>query len=679
MDESHEHSEISHNAHVDRAHKSDVDHSSHKGHGANHRGNMTKDLKNRFWVSALLTIPILLLSPLIQNLFGFSLVIAGSDLILFISSSAIFFCGGFPFLTGSVEELRRKDPAMMTLIALAISISYIYSLAVLLGFESEPFFFELATLIDIMLIGHYLEMKSIISAGKALEGLARLLPDTAHLIKGGKMTDIRTNDLKPGDRILIKAGERIPVDGLVLEGASYVDESMLTGESLPVKKEAGNKVVAGSLNGDGVMEVNLEKSGEGTYLNKVMELVREAQASKSRTRRLADRAARLLTFIAIISGSSTFIFWYLNGRSLSFAVERMAAVMVIACPHALGLAIPLVSSISGGLLAKKGLIIKDKAAFEEARGVTAVLFDKTGTLTEGTFEVISVNIIDDSFDETALIGLAAALEEKSEHPIAKAILKRALALSVRPSAAADAQVIKGVGIKGLVDGREVMLTSKRYAKEHNLTLANAEDEGAETLVYVIVSGRPAGVISLADRIRTESYRAIESLKAAGIKSFMLTGDNERVAKAVSAELALNGYFAEVLPHEKRDKVIELQAQGEIVAMTGDGINDAPALSTANVGIAIGSGTEIVALAADIILVKSRPSDVPLLISFSKKTFGKMIENLVWATGYNVIAIPLAAGLLIGKGILLAPATGAALMSLSTIIVAVNARRLSVER
>jgi P-type Cu2+ transporter len=653
--------------------------STHSGQHHDHHKMMMQDFKKRLIVSAIVTIPILILSPLIQKPLGLSIAFTGDKYVLFILSSFIFFYGGWPFLKGIFSELEQKRPGMMTLIALAISVAYFYSAAVVFGLQGKFFFWELATLIDVMLLGHWIEMRSVLGASKALEKLAQLMPDTAHIIKNGKIIDVKSVELKKDDIILVKAGEKIPADGIIVKGNSYIDESMLTGESKPVKKAINNKVIGGSVNGDGVLEIKVIGTGEESYLNKVIHLVKEAQESKSKTQRLADKAANWLTLIAITVGVSTFTFWIIYGSEFSFAIERMATVMVIACPHALGLAIPLVSAVSTTLSAKNGLLIRNRTAFENSRKITTIVFDKTGTLTEGKFGVTTISIFDKNYNEKKIIELASSLERNSEHPIAKGIIDKAKQIGAEDAKATDFKVMKGEGIEGKVSGKTVKLVSQKYLTKNNVNIPTSEIDDSGTLVYVIVNNKAVGVITLADKIRPESYEAIRQLQESGIKCWMLTGDNKIIAKTVSDKLKLDGFYAEVLPHEKLEKVKELQSKGEFVAMTGDGINDAPALAQADVGIAIGSGTDVAAETADIILVNSNPKDVVSLILFGKATYNKMIQNLFWATGYNVFAIPLAAGVLYGYGILISPAIGAALMSLSTVIVAINANFLKVKR
>jgi Cu2+-exporting ATPase len=667
-------------SHEGMKHEHHEGHSGHKGHDhSDHHRMMMTDFKRRFFVSLVVSMPVLILSPLIQKLFRLSITFPGDKYVLFTLSAFVFLYGGWPFLKGIVTEVGAKRPGMMTLIALAITVAFVYSSAVVFGLKGKFFFWELVTLIDVMLLGHWLEMKSVLGASRALEKLAQLMPAEAHLIKGNDIVTVNISDLKTGDKVLIKAGEKIPSDGIIVKGEGYVDESMLTGESKPVKKGKGAKLIGGAVNGDAIFEIIVEGTGEESYLSKVINLVKEAQESKSKTQRLADKAALWLTIIAITVGTATLVGWLVYGnRDFAFAVERMATVMVITCPHALGLAIPLVTAVSTSLSAKNGLLIRNRTAFENSRKITTIVFDKTGTLTEGSFGVNSIKIFDNKYDEKKLVGLAASLEKSSEHPIAKGILTKTKQLGIKPSEVKNFKVLKGEGVSGSVAAKKVMVVSPGYLKKNNIKLPH-EDDAAATTVFVIVNNKLAGSISLSDKVRDESVDAIRQLKDAGIECWMLTGDNEKVAKAVSEKIGLDGYFAEVLPHQKQEKVKELQAKGEYVAMTGDGVNDAPALAQADVGIAVGSGTDIAAETADIILVNSNPKDVTSLILFGKATYRKMVQNLLWATGYNVVAIPLAAGVLYGQGIIISPAIGAALMSLSTVIVAVNAKFLKVSR
>ncbi|MBS3773230.1 MAG: cadmium-translocating P-type ATPase [Candidatus Thermoplasmatota archaeon] len=643
--------------------------------GRDHHRHMLQDFRRRFLVSLAATLPVLALSPTIQDWLGFTLEFQGSVYVLFAVSSFLFFYGGWPFLHGLYRELTERRPGMMTLIAVAISVAYFYSTAVVFGLPGKYFFWELATLIDVMLLGHWVEMRSVMSASRALEKLAQLMPDVAHRVTDGDTEDVSVDELQTGDRLLVKPGEKIPADGVVVEGDSYVNEAMLTGESTPVHKQKDSEVIGGAINGDGSLEVEVQHTGDDTYLSKVITLVEEAQASQSQTQRLADRAAFWLTVIALTAGFATLTAWLFAGKSFVFSIERMATVMVITCPHALGLAIPLVVAVSTTLSARNGLLIRNRTAFENARKITTVVFDKTGTLTEGSFAVTMVQPLSDEYDEEALLRLAASLERRSEHPIAGAVIDMAEQRDVEPAEATDFQAVKGQGIQGEVDGHVVAIVSPSYLEEQGIERRESMERDAATVVYVLVDGTPAGVIALSDTLRPQSKEAVQRLKKAGIECWMLTGDTESVAASVAEELNLDGYFAGVLPHEKQEKVKALQERDAVVAMTGDGINDAPALAQADVGIAIGSGTDVAAETADIILVDSDPMDVASLILFGEATYGKMVQNLLWATGYNVVAIPLAAGVLYNQGIVISPAAGAILMSLSTIIVAVNARLL----
>ncbi len=655
--------------------------SDHNQPGHDHHRMMLKDYRLRFYISLFVSIPVLTLSPLIQKYLGFSLRFTADKYVLLALSSFVFFYGGWPFLKGIVSEIKKRQPGMMMLVALAISVAYFYSVAVVFGLEGKYFFWELVTLIDVMLLGHWLEMRSILGASRALEKLAQLMPSEAHLIKeDGEVVNISIGDLKKGDSVLIKAGEKVPSDGIILKGKGYMDESMLTGESKPVRKNPGDQLIGGSVNGDTVFEIKIRNTGADSYLAKVINLVKEAQAAKSKTQKLADVAAMWLTIVSIAIGVSTFTFWIIYSHDFAFAVERMATVMVIACPHALGLAIPLVVAVSTSLSAKNGLLIRNRTAFENSRKISTVVFDKTGTLTEGKFGVSDITVLDPEMNEKKFIQLAASLERNSEHPIAKGILAKAKELGVAGLTVSNFKVLKGEGVEGKVDDRQIKIVSPGYLKKQGLTTPTQADAGkTATQIFMLEGNNILGSISLADKIRAESFEAIKQLQKIGIKCWMLTGDNKDIAADVSQTLNLDGYFAEVLPHEKQEKVKELQAKGEFVAMTGDGINDAPALAQADVGIAIGSGTDIAAETADIILVNSNPMDVTSLVLFGKATYAKMMQNLFWATGYNVIAIPLAAGVLYGVGIVISPAFGAALMSVSTIIVAINARFLKIKR
>lgn len=663
-------------------------HSSHDQDGQtqenhhDHHAQMIEDFKKRFWVSMVLTLPILALSPMIQAFLGLgdALRFPGDLYVLFGLSTVVFIYGGDPFLRGGWNEIKNRQPGMMLLIAVAIVTAYVYSSAVVFGLSGKIFFWELVTLIDVMLLGHWIEMRSVMGASKALEALAKLMPSEANkLLSDGSVESVPVSELVQGDRILIKPGEKVPADGEVFEGQSSVNESMVTGESKPVSKEAGQEVIGGSINGEGSLKVEVKKTGKDSYLSQVIELVKEAQESKSKTQDLANRAAFWLTGIALSVGFLTFFAWTVfASQDFVFALERTVTVMVIACPHALGLAVPLVVAVSTALSAKNGLLIRDRAAFEQARNIQAILFDKTGTLTEGKFGVTDILNFSDQFSNEELLKYAASVETESEHPIAKGIVDS----SEDTFKVQGFQSIPGKGAQATVNEKSVYVVSPGYLKEQG-KLPDDEridelSEQGKTVVFVLIDDAVAGAIALADIIRKESKEAIAKLKRMDIQCMMLTGDNRKVAKWVAQELDLDEYFAEVLPDEKADKIKEVQSRGLVVAMTGDGVNDAPALAQADVGIAIGAGTDVAVETADIILVRSSPLDAVSIIDLAKATYHKMIQNLWWATGYNAIAIPLAAGILFPIGILLSPAVGAALMSLSTVIVAINAKFLKVQ-
>ena len=650
---------------------------SHAGHS--HAGHdhtaMIGDFRKRFFISTALTPPILLLSPMIQHWLGIDLSFSGDSYALFALSSLVFWYGGWPFLTGIVNELRQRAPGMMTLIALAITVAYGYSVAVTFGLKGEGFYWELVTLIDIMLLGHWLEMKSIKGASRALEMLVKMMPSQAHVVRGDQVVDVNLSELQKGDIVLIKPGEKVPADGTITEGESHVDESMLTGESVPVKKSAGVRVIGGSVNGTGALRVRVEHTGKDSYLSKVIKLVEDAQKTKSKTQRLADRAAQLLTIIALTAGSVTLITWLLLGYEFVFALERMVTVMVISCPHALGLAVPLVVAISTAMSAQRGLLIRNRTAFENSRKITTIVFDKTGTLTKGSHEVQRIVPMNNKYTDRELLRLSASIEQPSEHYISKGIIKRAKEQRIDVPDCKDFSYTPGVGVSGRVEGKSIQAGGPGLLKELQISAGDDDGDAAETKVYVVEDRELIGYITFADQIRETSFEAIQTLQRSGIKCLLLTGDNERVAEAVSEKLGMDGYMAGVLPHQKLDKVNALQKAKEFVAMTGDGVNDAPALAQADVGIAVGSGTDVAAETADIILVNSDPKDIASLILFGKATYRKMIQNLLWATGYNTVAIPLAAGVMYSAGVVLTPAVGAVLMSLSTIVVAINAQLL----
>jgi len=644
----------------------------HEDHGS----HMVADFKKRFRIAAILTLPLLALSPMIRGFLGMGEepLFPGELYAAFILASVIFFYGGYPFLAGMLGELKERAPGMMTLVAVAVTTAYVYSSLVVFGLAGKDFFWELATLIDIMLLGHWVEMRSVLGASGALKELARLIPPEAHRQgPGGRVEDVPVEELVVGDRVVVKPGEKVPADGVVVEGATSVDEAVLTGESTPVSKRPGSKVIGGAVNGEGSVTVEVTKTGKDSFVSQVVELVRAAQESKSKTQVLADRAAAWLTFIALGSGTATFVAWAAaSDRPLHFALERAVTVMVIACPHALGLAVPLVVAVSTTLGARSGLLVRNRAAFERARGVQAVVFDKTGTLTEGRFGVTRVVPLDDRFSSEQVLRYAVAVEARSEHPIARGIV--AEAGDVPPVEAFKA--MRGRGVEGRVEGKLVRVVSRAFLSEEGVHLpAQVVDDPSlegQSMVFLTVDGKVVGAVVLSDVVRRESREAVAVLKSMGIACMMLTGDDERVAKRVAEELGLDEYFAKTLPDAKADKIRQVQARGLIVAMTGDGVNDAPALATADVGIAIGAGTDVAVETADIVLVRSNPLDVVAAIRLARATHRKMAQNLAWAAGYNAVAIPLAAGVLYKAGVLLSPAVGAVLMSISTVIVAVNA-------
>jgi Cu2+-exporting ATPase len=649
-----------------------------------HHAHMAADFRKRFWISLVLTMPILVLSPMLQKLVGLREAIrfTGDLYVLFGLSSAVFWYGGWPFLKGFLEELKSRQPGMMTLISVAIATAYLYSSAVVFGLTGKMFFWELASLIDIMLLGHWIEMKSVMGASRALEELAKLMPSDAHkLMPDGSVKDVPLGELAVNDRVLIKPGEKLPADGVIVEGESSVNEAMLTGESTPVTKKTGAKVIGGSINGEGSLTVEVKSTGKDSFLSQVIDLVKQAQESKSKTQDLANTAAMWLTIVALGGGVVTLAVWLvLMGQDFAFAIERTVTVMVIACPHALGLAVPLVVAVSTALAAKNGLLIRNRVSFEGARKLQAVIFDKTGTLTEGRFGVTDTLVLSQGIDEETLRKYAASVDANSEHPIAKAIA----ASSEKKLPVEGFKSITGKGTEGRVEGKDVKVVSPGYLHDQNIALTDQRIEPLQaqgkTVVFVLVDGKLKGAIALADIVRPEAKQAIDALKALKIRCMMLTGDNKATAKWVSDQVGLDEYFAEVLPQDKAAKVKEVQARGMLVAMTGDGVNDAPALAQADVGIAIGAGSDVAVETADVILVRSNPLDVVAIVQLSRATYRKMIQNLLWATGYNTFAIPLAAGALYAWGVLLSPAVGAVLMSASTVIVAINARllRLKVE-
>jgi Cu2+-exporting ATPase len=664
-----------HNRHSGDDHKKSHQHHQDHNHDDHHK-KMAEDFKRRFWISLGLTIPLLLLSSTIQDWFGYQIDFKGREYVIFGLAVILFFYGGWPFLSGMAKELKEKQPGMMTLIALAITVAFVYSSAIVFGLQGKPFFWELATLIVVMLAGHWIEMKSVMRASGALDKLMELLPDNAHRIKNSETEDVPVNELNSGDKILVKPGERIPADGLIYDGKSSVDESVVTGESKPVERKKGDEVVGGSVNGNGSIKIEIKKTGDDTFLSKVIGMVKKAKDEKSRTQNLADKAAFWLTIIALGVGTITLAAWLIAGKDFTFSLTRMVTVMVIACPHALGLAIPLVVAISTSESARKGLLIRNRTNFENARKIDVVVFDKTGTLTKGEFGVSKYESLSDEYDKKDILKLAAGLEQESEHPIAAGILKKAEAEKLDIPGSENMENMTGEGVKGRVDGKEIKIVSPAWLEKQNIQIDNKPDpDQNETLVYILIDDKPVGFIALSDELRESSKEAVQKLKEMGIDSWLITGDNEQATKSIASQLDLKGYFSGVLPDQKQDKIKELQDKGKFVAMTGDGVNDAPALAQADVGIAIGSGTDVAAETADIVLVESDPMDVIKVIAFGKATHKKMIQNLIYATAYNIVAIPLGAGVLFWAGIMINPAVGAILMSLSTVAVAINAQFL----
>lgn len=635
------------------------------------------EIRKKAIVCTLLSVPVVLLSPAFQELLGFSLPeFYGRDLIILVLSSLVFLYGGSFFIKGSLEELKLLKPGMMSLVSVAISVGFAYSFYAHFS-GGMDFFWELSTLVVVMLWGHFIEMKSVLGASRALEELAKLIPKKARLVKGDELVEVDTAKLRVGDVVLVKVGEKVPADGTVIEGNAHVDESLLTGESIPVFKKEGDKVIAGSISLDGAIKVRVERTGEASYLSQVMRIVKEAQESKTRLQNLADRVAFYLTIIAILVGLGTFFIWVYFSKDVGFAMERAVSVVVITCPHALGLAIPLVIAISTSYASSKGILVRDRLSLELLRKVYVVLFDKTGTLTEGKFGLRDVYVKD--MDEEEFLKLVASIEINSEHIIGRAIVQYAKTKGIDLEPVEEFKVYPGKGVLGKVRGMSVAVGTEGFLKELGMAMdedivkkAQELSKQGKTVIWVGIEGRLRGILALSDSIRKESYEAIKSIKAMRKKVMMITGDSEEVAGWVSRELGIDEYFSRVLPHQKSEKVKDLQGKGLKVAMVGDGINDAPALMQADVGIAIGSGTDVAIESARIILVKNDPRDVVRAIRLSSLTYTKMVQNLFWATAYNLFAIPLAAGVFYKWGLLLPLPLSALLMSMSTLVVSINA-------
>lgn len=673
---------------AEEARRARADHQAHAGHEAReghdrHAGHSVEMFRQKFLGTVLLSVPTLVWAPMIQHWFGYTAPggPAASRWVPAVFGTLVFAYGGWVFLKGAAQELADRLPGMMTLIGLAISVAFLFSLAVTLGFPGMDLWWELATLVTVMVLGHWIEMRSITQAQGALKELARLLPDTAVRLVGDRTEEVPATSLREGDLVLVRPGASVPADGLVRDGRSDVNESMITGESVPVQKTEGATVIAGTVNGSGSLRVEVTGTGEHTALANIMRLVNQAQTSRSRAQALADRAAFLLTIIAIVAGGVTLAAWLALGATGAFAVERVVSVLVIACPHALGLAVPLVVAISTTLGARSGLLVRDRRGLEEARHLTTVVFDKTGTLTRGEFRVVDI-ATDGSLQTNEALRLAAAVERDSEHTIAQGIVKSAEEQQMTVPRADQFENIPGHGVRAVVEGRELYMGGPAMLRRLNVTPAAAVRDAADRAasrgqasVYLLTSTSAIAAFAVADAVRPESRDAIQRLHEQRIEVVMLTGDARAVANAVAADLGIDTVFAEVLPGDKVDKIKELKGEGKRVAMVGDGVNDAPALVTADVAIAIGAGTDVAVEAGDVVLVRSDPRDVPRIIALSRASYRKMVQNLWWAAGYNVFAIPLAAGVLVGQGILLPPAFAAVLMSASTVIVALNAQLL----
>ena len=679
------HGHRSHAGHDHASHGTHTAHAAHVGHAAHghdaHADHSVASFRDRFWISLLLTLPTVVFGHMLAELTAYQPPhFAGSEWIAPLFGTLVFIYGGRVFLQGAWGELRARQPGMMTLIALAITVAFAFSIAVLLGFPGMPLWEELATLITIMLLGHWLEMRSIEQASGALDALAKLLPATATRVTASGIEDVPLETLQEGDIVLVRPGAQVPADGTVIEGEGSVNESMITGESRPVHKRVDDEVIAGTVNGNGSLRVRVTGTGDATALAGIMRLVSEAQSSRSRAQALADRAAFWLTIIAVLAAILTFLAWSLAGAAPGFTIERVVTVLVIACPHALGLAIPLVVAISTTLGARGGLLVRDRRGLEEARNLDAVVFDKTGTLTLGEHRVIE--IVTDELDQDEALRVAAAVESDSEHPVARAILTSAMERELAVPGSQDFRALPGHGVEAQVDGRTWRVGGPNLLRQLGVAppplIADAADRFAErgqSSVYLIDDTEVRAVFAIADQVRPESIEAVRRLHGEGIEVVMLTGDSRTVATSVAEQLGIDTVYAEVLPEEKADRIRELQSSGKRVAMVGDGVNDAPALVAADVGIAIGAGTDVAVEAGDVVLVRSDPRDVARIVRLSKVTYRKMIQNLWWAAGYNIVAIPLAAGVLARQGILLHPAVGAVLMSLSTVIVALNAQLL----
>ena len=676
-----DHSHHSHSHEPEVGHDTHDQHASHESHDK-HAGHSAEMFRRKFWGTLLLSVPTLVWAPMVQHWFAYSApTFPGARYIPAVFGALVYFYGGWVFVDGARRELADRRPGMMTLISLAITVAFLFSLAVTFGYPGMDLWWELATLVTIMVLGHWIEMRSISQASGALRELTKLLPSSATRIRGDQLEDVPLTDLRVGDLVLIRPGSGVSADGVVRDGSSAVNESMITGESAPVTKRVGDSVIAGTINGSGSLRVEVTRTGEQTALAGIMRLVEQAQSSRSRAQALADRAAYALTIIAVASAVATLVGWLAAGATLSYTIERVVTVLVIACPHALGLAVPLVIAISTTIGARSGLLVRDRRGLEEARNIDAVFMDKTGTLTRGEFRVVDI-VTADGVDADDVLRRAAAVERESEHPIAQGIAATAAERGMSLPAISEFSSIAGHGVEAMVDGRRIVLGGPAMLRKLRAELSPRLAEGAtrasergQSGITMLSDGVPVAVLAVADAVRPESREAVDRLHAQGVRVIMITGDAEPVAKAVAAELGIDQVFAEVLPEQKASKIEEVQRQGQRVAMVGDGVNDAPALVTADVGVAIGAGTDVAVEAGDVVLVRSDPRDIPRIIALSKATYRKMLQNLWWAAGYNIVAIPLAAGVLASRGITLSPAVGAVLMSASTVVVAINAQLL----
>lgn len=670
------------------------DHMNHTGdeghdHAGGHLGHMAHmgNLKQKFWISLIITIPIILLSTFMGERLPFQFSFPGSDWVVLVLSSILFFYGGTPFLKGAKMELKEKNPAMMTLISMGITVAYIYSVYAFISNHFFPaaghhmdFFWELATLIVIMLLGHWIEMRAVGNAGNALKKMAELLPGSAHLVdEHGNITDVDLKQIQIGQLLIVNAGEKIPTDGKIVEGNTTVNESMVTGEAKAVKKTKGDKVIGGAVNGNGTIKIEVTGTGESGFLAQVMKLVSEAQQEKSRSETLSDKVARALFYVAVTVGVIAFVVWLLLTKNVDIALERLVTVLIIACPHALGLAIPLVVARSTSLGASNGLLIRNRVALEKSKEIAVVTMDKTGTLTEGDFRVSAVESLSEKWSNDEVLRLMASLESHSNHPLAIGIMEKAEKRNIRFPAPQNVTVISGTGLSGSAEGKQLLIVKPAYLDQYNLSYDNNRyqelAQKGNSVSYLIVDNEVAGIVAQGDEIKEEAKTTVDGLKRMHITPVMLTGDNEDYAKSVASQVGITEVHAELLPQDKEKLIQSWQHSGKPVMMVGDGVNDAPALARADIGVAIGAGTDVAIDSADVVLVKSNPSDILHFFSLAKNTTRKMVQNLWWGAGYNIIAIPLAAGVLAPVGIILSPAVGAVLMSISTIVVALNSMTL----